>query len=39
LPVVPMNPDSSLPDTVWPHEQEEKQNPFGVLSALKDHKQ
>jgi uncharacterized protein len=39
LPVVPINPDSSLPDSAWLHEEEEKQNPFGVLSALKDNKQ
>lgn len=38
LPVVPINPESSLPDAVWPLEAEEKQNPFTVLSALKDHK-
>jgi uncharacterized protein len=38
LPVVPINPDSSLPDTVWPLEDEDRQNPFTVLSALKDHK-
>lgn len=38
LPVVPINPESSLPDSVWPEEAEEKQNPFTVLSALKDHK-
>jgi len=39
LPVVPINPDSSLPDTVWPLEEDQKPNPFKVLSALKDHKQ
>lgn len=38
LPVVPINPDSSLPETVWPLEDEVKPNPFTVLSALKDHK-
>ena len=38
LPVVPINPESSLPDTVWPLEDEEKPNPFAALSALKDHK-
>lgn len=38
LPVVPINPESSLPDTVWSLDTEEKQNPFTVLSALKDHK-
>jgi uncharacterized protein len=38
LPVVPINPDSSLPESVWPLEDEDKQNPFTVLSALKDHK-
>ena len=38
LPVVPINPESSLPDSVWQVEAEEKQNPFDVLSALKDHK-
>ena len=38
LPVVPINPDSSLPEAVWQHEVEDKPNPFTVLSALKDHK-
>jgi len=38
LPVVPINPDSSLPESVWPLEDEVKPNPFTVLSALKDHK-
>lgn len=38
LPVVPINPDSSLPDTVWPLEDEDKPNPFNVLATLKDHK-
>jgi len=43
LPVVPMNPDSSLPEAYRHDEAEESlrktQNPFGVLSALKDLKQ
>lgn len=43
LPVVPMNPDSSIPDAFRAEEAEEAlrktQNPFSVLSALKDHKQ
>ena len=39
LPVVPMNPDSSIPDAFRVEEAEEKLNPFSVLSALKDHKQ
>jgi uncharacterized protein len=39
LPVVPINPDSSLPDAYRHDEAEQAQNPFGVLSALKDHKQ
>jgi uncharacterized protein len=38
LPVVPINPDSNLLDSVWQIEDEEKQNPFTVLAALKDHK-
>jgi uncharacterized protein len=38
LPVVPINPDSSLPESVWPIEDEDKPNPFTVLAALKDHK-
>ena len=38
LPVVPINPESSLPETVWPLEDEQKPNPFAALSALKDHK-
>ena len=38
LPVVPINPESSMPDAVWPLDDEEKPNPFTVLSALKDHK-
>lgn len=38
LPVVPINPDSTLPDTVWPLEDEDKPNPFNVLATLKDHK-
>ena len=38
LPVVPINPDSSLPEAVWPLEDDDKPNPFGVLAALKDHK-
>ena len=40
LPVVPINPDSELPSQEWHEEpEEEKQNPFGVLSQLKDNKQ
>ena len=39
LPVVPINPDSTLPDAFRAEEEEEKQNPFGVLSQLKDNKQ
>ena len=39
LPVVPMNPDSTLPDAYRVEEEEDKQNPFGVLSALKDKQQ
>jgi uncharacterized protein len=38
LPVVPINPDSTLPDAFRVEEAEEKQNPFGVLSQLKDNK-
>lgn len=38
VPVVPMNPDSTLPDAVRAPVEEEKPNPFGVLAALKDHK-
>ena len=37
LPVVPINPESNLPEAVWPLEDEEKPNPFAVLGALKDH--
>jgi uncharacterized protein len=41
VPVVPINPDSSLPDAYRAEEADEdvvekKPNPFGVLSALKD---
>ena len=36
LPVVPINPDSTLPDAVWADEDEDKPNPFAALSALKD---
>jgi uncharacterized protein len=43
LPVVPMNPDSTLPDAFRAEEAEEalrkNQNPFSVLSALKDKQQ
>jgi uncharacterized protein len=39
VPVVPMNPDSTLPDAFRAEEAERKQNPFGVLSALKNIKQ
>ena len=38
LPVVPINPESSLPDAVWPEDEDEKPNPFSALAALKDHK-
>ncbi|MEO7251891.1 MAG: YceD family protein [Arenimonas sp.] len=37
LPVVPINPESSLPEAVWPLEEEDKPNPFAVLGTLKDH--
>ena len=44
VPVVPINPDSTLPDAYRAEEAEEgevekKPNPFGVLSALKDKQQ
>ena len=40
VPVVPMNPDSELLPQEWhEEEEEEKQNPFGVLAQLKDNKQ
>lgn len=39
LPVVPMNPDSSLPDAVRVPDGEDKPNPFSALSALKGPKQ
>jgi len=40
VPVVPMNPDSESPPQEWrEEEEEEKQNPFGVLAQLKDNKQ
>ena len=40
LPVVPINPDSEGPPQEWHEEpEEEQQNPFGVLSQLKDNKQ
>ena len=39
VPVVPINPESTLPDAFRIEEAEEKQNPFGVLSQLKDNKQ
>ena len=38
LPVVPINPDSRLPEDVWAHEDEDKPNPFAVLGTLKDNK-
>jgi uncharacterized protein len=38
VPVVPMNPDSTLPDAVRVPDEEDKPNPFGALAALKDHK-
>ncbi len=43
LPVVPINPDSSLPAADWQEGEDDGQdanpNPFSVLSALKDNKQ
>ena len=42
VPVVPINPDSTLPEHEWqeePEPEEEKRNPFAALSALKDNKQ
>jgi uncharacterized protein len=39
LPVVPINPDSTLPDAFRPRKRKREQNPFGVLSQLKDNKQ
>jgi len=36
LPVVPINPDSTLPDAAWDAEDDDKPNPFAALSALKD---
>jgi len=39
VPVVPINPDSSLPDAYRVDEAEQKQNPFSALSALKDKQQ
>ena len=39
VPVVPMNPDSTLPDAVRAPDEEDKPNPFGVLAGLKDLKQ
>ena len=38
LPVVPINPESSLPGAVWPADEDDKPNPFSALAALKDHK-
>lgn len=38
LPVIPINPESSLPDVVWPVDEDDKPNPFSALAALKDHK-
>ena len=38
LPVVPINPESTLPDAVRVPDEEEKPNPFSALAALKDHK-
>lgn len=38
LPVVPINPESSLPEAVWRLDDDEKPHPFAALSALKDHK-
>jgi uncharacterized protein len=36
LPVVPIDPDSRLPeDSPWPHEDDETPNPFAVLGTLK----
>ncbi|MEO8161468.1 MAG: YceD family protein [Arenimonas sp.] len=39
LPVVPMDPESTLPDAFRAGDEEDKPNPFGALSALKDNKQ
>lgn len=36
LPVIAINPDSSLPENTWPEDDEDKPNPFAALSALKD---
>lgn len=38
LPVVPINPESRLPEDVWDREDDDKPNPFAVLGTLKDHK-
>ena len=38
LPVVPINPESTLPEEVWAREDDDKPNPFAVLGTLKDHK-
>jgi uncharacterized protein len=38
LPVVPINPESSLPEAVWRLDDDDKPHPFAALSALKDHK-
>jgi uncharacterized protein len=40
MPVVPINPDSSMPAQDWQDDEDEpKQNPFAALSALKDKQQ
>lgn len=36
LPVVPINPEASLPVTGWDAPDEDKPNPFAALSALKE---
>lgn len=38
LPVVPINPESTLPEDTWVREDDDKPNPFAVLGTLKDHK-
>lgn len=36
LPVVPIDPDSTLPEVDWADREEDKPNPFAALSALKE---
>lgn len=36
LPVVPIDPDSTLPEPAWGDAEEDKPNPFAALSALKE---